>query len=66
MVTKGETLSSIGLQYKVSVASLKSANNITDERKLRAGQKLVIPKAKSDAAETKSEPDLWDRLKSSF
>ena len=63
VVTKGETLSSIALQYKVSVASLKSANNITDERKLRAGQKLVIPADKSAAEETKSEPGFWDRLK---
>src|SRR5580658_4942527 len=63
VVTKGETLSSIALQYKVSVASLKSANNIADERKLRAGQKLVIPAGKANAAETKKEPGFWDRLK---
>ena len=50
VVTKGETLSSIALQYKVSVASLKSANQITDERKLRVGQKLVIPSSGAAAA----------------
>jgi LysM repeat protein len=77
VVLKGETLSSIALQYKVSVSSLKSANNITDERKLRAGQKLIIPAAKTTSAETKStpaatpagtksEPSLWDRLQNSF
>jgi len=43
VITKGETLSSIASHYKVPVASLKSANHITDERKLRIGQKLVIP-----------------------
>ncbi len=66
VVAKGETLSSIALQYKVSVASLKSANNITDERKLKVGQKLVIPNAKAAAESTGSEPSLWDRLKSSL
>ena len=43
VITKGDTLSSIASHYKVSVASLKTANHITDERKLRIGQKLVIP-----------------------
>lgn len=66
VVTKGETLSSIALQYKVSVASLKTANNITDERKLRVGQKLVIPSPKAAPAEKKSEPGFWDRLQNSF
>jgi membrane-bound lytic murein transglycosylase D len=78
VVKKGETLSSIALQYKVSVSSLKSANNITDERKLRVGQNLVIPMQKAGASETKSappksaeagaksEPGFWDRLENSF
>lgn len=68
VVAKGETLSSIALQYKVSVASLKSANNITDERKLRIGQKLVIPGAavKSGVEEPKSKPGFWDRLRDSL
>lgn len=68
VVAKGETLSSIAVQYKVSVASLKSANHITDERKLRAGQKLVIPgaSAKSGSGEPKSKPGFWDRLRDSL
>ena len=66
VVAKGETLSSIALEYKISVASLKSANNISDDRKLRAGQKLVIPTVKSGAAETNAKPGFWDRLWNNF
>ncbi len=65
MVAKGETLSSIALQYKVSISSLKSANKISDERKLRIGQKLAIPQAKG-AEEKKGEPGFWDRLRDSL
>jgi LysM repeat protein len=43
VVAKGETLSAIAARYKVTVAALKEANHISDERKLRVGQKLVIP-----------------------
>jgi nucleoid-associated protein YgaU len=43
IVAKGDTLTSIAALYKVSVADLKSANGIADERKLQAGQKLRIP-----------------------
>jgi LysM repeat protein len=78
-VAKGDTLSSIAVHYNVSVASLKSANGITDERKLRVGQKLVIPaksaaktttaatpKAKTAAPSAKAEPSFWDKVKSDF
>lgn len=43
VVAKGETLGSIAVRYGVSVAALKAGNQIVDERKLRAGQPLVIP-----------------------
>jgi LysM repeat protein len=42
-VAKGETLSSIARVYKVSVADLKRANNLTSDE-IRLGQKLTIPK----------------------
>ena len=42
-MVKGDTLSSIAQHFKVTVASLEKANHITDERKLRLGQKLLIP-----------------------
>jgi LysM repeat protein len=43
VVALGETLGGIAAKYHVTVAALKSANNIQDERKLRAGQSLTIP-----------------------
>ena len=45
IVVKGETLSSIAAHHRVKVAALEKANHITDDRKLRVGQKLVIPGA---------------------
>lgn len=67
VVEKGETLSSIALRYKVSVSSLEKANGITNERKVRAGQRLVIPAgSKSAAAEPKKERSFWDKVKSEF
>jgi LysM repeat protein len=46
-VANGETLGGIAAKHHVSVASLKSANHIQDERKLRVGQVLTIPAGKS-------------------
>lgn len=43
VVAKGETLGSISAHYSVTVAALKTTNQIQDERKLRAGQTLTIP-----------------------
>ena len=47
VVAKGETLGSIAGRYGVTVAALKTTNQIQDERKLRAGQTLTIPTARS-------------------
>lgn len=44
VVTKGQTLSNIATKYKVTVAAIKKANNLTSDN-LREGQKLFIPKA---------------------
>jgi hypothetical protein len=82
IVIKGDTLSSIAAHYKVKVAALEKLNHITDDRKLRVGQKLVIPATGSietrPAAETQESPPprdngasggvggMWDRLKSSL
>jgi LysM repeat protein len=43
VVAAGETLSGIAATHHVTVAALKSANHIQDERKLRVGQVLAIP-----------------------
>ena len=45
VVAKGETLGVIAGRYGVTVAALKTTNQIQDERKLRTGQTLTIPQA---------------------
>jgi len=47
VVAKGDTLSTIATKYGVSVADLRKANHIQDERKLPVGQTLTIPGAKA-------------------
>ena len=47
VVAKNETLGSIASRYGVTVAALKTTNQIQDERKLRAGQALTIPHTQS-------------------
>jgi LysM repeat protein len=46
-VAKGETLGGIASHYGVTVAALKTANHIADEKKLSVGQVLTIPGASS-------------------
>jgi LysM repeat protein len=70
VVGKGETLGGIAAKYGVSVATLKSANAIKDERKLAVGQKLTIPggKAQPTSARPASKPaekksgGFWSQL----
>jgi LysM repeat protein len=50
VVTRGETLTSIAHQYKVSIADLQKLNHIQDDRKLQIGQTLSIPGAATPAA----------------
>lgn len=45
VVAKGETLTAIAKQYKVSVEDLQKYNHIEDGRKLQAGQTVMIPPA---------------------
>ena len=42
-VKSGDTLSDIGKQFKVSIASIKYANNLSDADYLKPGQELTIP-----------------------
>ncbi len=60
-VATGETLGGIAAKYRVTVAALKSANHIQDERKLRVGQVLAIPSGKA-APQSKKEESAWSRL----
>lgn len=43
VVKKGDTLSAMASHYGVTVAALKAANHIVDEKKLAVGQTLIIP-----------------------
>ncbi len=42
-VQRGETLSEIALRFGVSLRALKEVNEISNPRRVRAGQKLIIP-----------------------
>ena len=42
-VRGGETLSSIGELYKVTVDALRYVNNLSDEDFLKVGQKIIVP-----------------------
>ncbi len=48
-VASGETPGSIANRYGISVQELMSANNISDPRRMRVGQTLVIPGAEEEA-----------------
>ena len=61
VVASGETLGGIAAKHRVSVAALKSANHISDDRKLRVGQVLTLPSAKGTPA-PKAEQGVWSRL----
>jgi nucleoid-associated protein YgaU len=46
VVAKGDTLISIAAKHHVSVADLRRANRIQDERRLPVGQTLTIPRGR--------------------
>jgi LysM repeat protein len=49
MVVKGDTPVSIAKKFKITSAQLLAANGIEDARKLKIGQKLMIPAPKEKA-----------------
>jgi LysM repeat protein len=56
-VAKGETLTSIAKHYNISIADLKNANKIENERKLQIGQILSVPTPKpTDKSDKKENP----------
>jgi LysM repeat protein len=54
VVAKGETLTAIAKQYKISVEDLQKFNHIEDGRKLQAGQTIMIPPASASPATSAS------------
>jgi LysM repeat protein len=55
VVAKGETLTSIAKHYNISIADLKNANKIDNERLLQIGQILSVPTAKTPESSDKKE-----------
>jgi lipoprotein YgeR len=61
-VKHGDTLYSISRRYQLTVAELRTANNLTDEDVIKAGQLLVIPSADiSNAVALSTTPDTNKR-----
>lgn len=62
VVAPGETLGVIAAKYGVSVATLRAANHIADEHKLRVGQVLRVPGGKPVRG-PKREEGFWESMK---
>jgi LysM repeat protein len=56
VVARGETLTSIAKQHKVTVDQLQKFNHIENDRKLQIGQTLVIPGASGSVASPPPSP----------
>lgn len=52
VIQKGDTLSTLAVRYKTSVARLMAANGIKDPTKLRIGQKLTVSSSGSSTKTT--------------
>lgn len=66
VVAKGETLSGVAVRYGVTVAALKVANKIADEKKLIVGQVLAIPGGKVPVKTSAKKPGAWEQMKEAF
>jgi membrane-bound lytic murein transglycosylase D len=60
-VTRGETLGRIGQRYGVSVSDIVSANRGVEPRRLRPGQRLVIPTSLSRRSGASAAPAAASR-----
>lgn len=61
-VRRGDTLSVLARRYGSSVSTIMAANGIRNPRRLRIGQKLVIPRTVSSSGETRiaqARPDRY-------
>jgi LysM repeat protein len=48
VINKGDTLLAIARKYGVTVQAIQDVNGITDPRRLRIGQEIIIPLVKAD------------------
>ncbi|MBI1884302.1 MAG: LysM peptidoglycan-binding domain-containing protein [Chlamydiae bacterium] len=58
IVQKGDTLSSIGRRFQVSVQDLVSANHLRNQNRIRAGQALLIPAGQTSFVLPREEKTL--------
>ena len=65
VVKKGDTLYSISRKYEITVAELRTANNLSENDVLKEGAKLVIPSADTELGychhSHHTSPEDWDR-----
>jgi LysM repeat protein len=57
VVRRGDTLSGIAARHAVSMAALMSANGISDENRIYAGQRLLISSSISERSKSDSAPN---------
>ena len=65
VVASGETLTSIAMENKISVARLARANHLSNNSRLRVGERLTIPYAKTTEA-SQREQSIWDKVRNAF
>ncbi len=54
VIRKGDTLYGLSKKYKVSLSEILEKNHLSDASKIKAGQKIIIPKHQSSVAKTKA------------
>lgn len=68
-IEKGETLYALSKRYRVPVSLILETNNLTDNSKIKAGQKLIIPSAlqkkTSEAVSLAEKPRQTEKMPSS-
>lgn len=64
VVAQGETVSGIAAKYGTDSATIKSLNDISDERSLRVGQQLKVLTVAGTVHKIKSGDTLWDIARS--
>ncbi len=65
-VKRGETLSTIARKYRTNIAYLREINDLTRKKKLRIGQKILVPDRTSVVKNKKSKTETKDIVKGAF
>ncbi len=65
-VKRGETLSTIARKYRTNIAYLREINDLARKKKLRVGQKLLVPDRTSVVKNKKSKTETKEIVKGAF